>query len=66
MRVVVNTNVLISAALKENSLPETAVHLAVENHLLLKSAITEQELFITLTRPHLAPLIQPRFRDWLY
>jgi uncharacterized protein len=66
MRVVVDTNVFISAALKENSPPETAVHLAAESHLLIKSAITEQELFVTLARPRLMPLIEPHFRDWLH
>lgn len=66
MRVVVDTNVFVSAALKENTPPEMAVHLAVDSHLLLKSAITEQELFVTLDRPRLAPLIPPRFRDWLH
>lgn len=66
MRVVVDTNVFISAALKENSPPETAVHLAAENHQLLKSALTEQELFVTLDRPRLVPLIEAHFRDWLY
>jgi uncharacterized protein len=65
MRIVVDTNVFISAALKEKSPPETAVHLAAESHLLLKSAVTEQELFVTLDRPRLAPLIPPHFREWL-
>jgi putative PIN family toxin of toxin-antitoxin system len=65
MRVVVDTNVLISAGLKENSPPETAIHLIAASHLLLKSAITEQELFVTLTRPRLMPLIDSHFRDWL-
>jgi uncharacterized protein len=65
MRVVVDTNVFISAALKENSPPGTAAHLAAANHLLLKSMITEQELFVTLALPRLAPLIPRRFRDWL-
>jgi uncharacterized protein len=55
----------ISAALKENSPPGTAAHLVAASHLLLKSTITEQELFITLAQPRLAPLIPPRFRDWL-
>ena len=27
--------------------------------------VTERELFVTLARPRLAPLISPRFRDWL-
>ena len=65
MRVVVDTNVLISAALKEQSLPSMAVHLATESGVLLKSTITEQELFVTLDRPRLAPLIPSRYRDWL-
>jgi uncharacterized protein len=65
MRVVVDTNVFISAGLKEDSPPETAVHLVAASHLLLKSAITEQELFVTLARPRLMPLIDPHFRDWL-
>ncbi len=42
-----------------------AVHIVAESCLLLKSTITEQELFVTLARPRLAPLIPPRFRDWL-
>lgn len=65
MRVVVDTNVFISAGLKENSPPETALHLVAESHLLLKSTITEQELFVTLARPRLMPLIDLHFRDWL-
>ena len=65
MRVVVDTNVFVSAALKEKSLPGTAAHTVTESGLLLKSTITEQELFVTLARPRLAPLIPPRFRDWL-
>ena len=65
MRVVIDTNVFISAALKDRSPPSDAVHLAAERDLLLKSATTEQELFITLARPRLAPLIPSLFQDWL-
>jgi uncharacterized protein len=65
MRIVVDTNVFVSAGIKKNSPPATAVHLAAVSHLLLKSTITEQELFIALARPRLAPLIPARFRDWL-
>ena len=65
MRIVVDTNVFVSAASKEKSLPSTAVHILAESGLLLKSVITEQELFVTLARPRLAPLIPPSFRDWL-
>ena len=57
MRVVVDTNVFVSAALKEGSPPGTAAHLAAASHLLLKSTVTEQELFVTLARPRLALLI---------
>ena len=65
MRVVIDTNVLVSAALKEKSLPAMAAHIVAESGLLLKSTITEQELFVTLARPRLAQLIPPRFREWL-
>jgi putative PIN family toxin of toxin-antitoxin system len=65
MRVVVDTNVFISAALKERSLPSDAAHIAAQRDLLLKSAATEQELFVTLTRPRLAPLIPQRYFVWL-
>lgn len=65
MRVVIDTNVFISAALKEISRPGVAVHLVEESGVLLKSAPTECELFVTLARPRLAPLIPPHFLDWL-
>ena len=65
MRVVVDTNVFISAVLKGRSPPSDTVHLAAERDLLLKSATTEQELLITLARPRLAPLIPQRFLAWL-
>lgn len=50
MRVVVDTNIFVSAALKERSAPSDAVHLAAQRDLLLKSSSTEQELLITLRR----------------
>jgi len=65
MRVVIDTNVFISAALKHRSTPNDAVRLAAERHLLLKSTKTVQELFITLAWPRLAPLIPEHFRTWL-
>jgi uncharacterized protein len=65
MIVVIDTNVFVSAALKERSVPSEAVHLAAARDLLLKSSTTEQELFITLARPRLVRLIPPGFRDWL-
>jgi putative PIN family toxin of toxin-antitoxin system len=65
MRVVIDTNVLISAALKRNSLPFNAVRVAAERHLLIKSALTERELLVTLARPQLASLISSELRLWL-
>ena len=41
------------------------MHLTAASHVLLKSTITEQELFITLSPPRLASLIPPRFQEWL-
>lgn len=65
MRVVLDTNVFISAALNEQSLPGMTAHIAAESGVLLKSTITERELFVTPNRARLAALIPPRFRDWL-
>lgn len=65
MRVVIDTNVLVSAALKENSLPATAVHLALLRGTLLKSAPTEAELLRVLDRPYLVRLMSPRIRLWI-
>jgi uncharacterized protein len=65
MRVVVDTNVFVSAALKEQSFPGMAARIVAEHGRLLKSTVAERELFITLARPRLAPLIPLRFRDWL-
>jgi putative PIN family toxin of toxin-antitoxin system len=63
---VVDTNVFISAALKEKSQPAIAVRTVSTADLLLKSTTTEREVFIALARPRLAPLIPPRFRDRLH
>lgn len=60
MRVVVDTNVFISAVLKDQSLPALAVHLVQQRGSLLKSLATEEQL-----RPRLAPLIAPAARAWL-
>ncbi len=62
---IVDINAFVSAASKETLLPGTAVRIVAESGLLLKSVITEQELFVTLARPRLASLIPPSFRDWL-
>ncbi|HEX4111218.1 MAG TPA: putative toxin-antitoxin system toxin component, PIN family [Stellaceae bacterium] len=59
MRVVFDTNVFISAVLKDNSLPALAVNIVEQRDTLLKSDATEQQLFEVLTRPYLAPLLAP-------
>lgn len=65
MRIVVDTNVFVSAALKDRSLPAIAARQAVQHGTLLKSAATEQQLFEVIARPYLAPLISPASREWL-
>jgi putative PIN family toxin of toxin-antitoxin system len=65
MRVVVDTNVLVSAALKDKSLPSIAVHLVAQHSLLLKSAATEAQLFEVVARPYLAALVAPATLHWL-
>ena len=57
MRVVVDTNVFVSAALKDKSFPALALHVVGQRGMLLKSAATEHQLFEVLARPQLAALI---------
>jgi len=65
MRIVLDTNVRVSAALKQESMPGMAVP-AVERHGgLLTSADTEQQLFEVVERPYFASLIDPDTRGWL-
>src|SRR5438874_1241021 len=65
MRIVVDTNVLISAALKDKSVPALAIHLIEQQHILLKSPATERQLIEVSQRPYLAVLIAPSARAWL-
>jgi putative PIN family toxin of toxin-antitoxin system len=65
MRIVLDTNVLISAGLKQNSMPAMAVLVVERRGTLLKSIGTEEELFAVMERPYLAALIDTRMRDWL-
>src|SRR5260370_33504092 len=64
MRVVVDTNVFVSAALKDQSLPALAVHIVEERDVLLKSLATERQRFDVLARPHFALLIAPATHAW--
>jgi len=65
MRVVLDTNVFVSAALKDSSLPALAVRVAAQRGVLLKSDATERQLFEVLARPYLAALIAPAAHGWL-
>src|SRR5690242_2069516 len=63
MRLVVDTNVFVSAALKESSWPGQTIRLIGKYGGLLKSAAMEQELLDVLQRPRFAPKIAPVFLD---
>jgi uncharacterized protein len=65
MRVVVDTNVFVSAALKDTSLPALALHLVAQRGTLLKSDATEMQLFEVLARPQLAALIDQSSVEWM-
>jgi len=57
MRVVIDTGVLISAAIKTQTTPSIAVYRAMDHGVLLKSDSTEAELMDVIDRPYLARLI---------
>jgi uncharacterized protein len=65
MRIVVDTNAFVSAALKANSLPVIVVRWVDWHGGLLKSTATELEVLDVLRRPHLAAVTIPLFRDGL-
>jgi putative PIN family toxin of toxin-antitoxin system len=65
MRVVIDTNVFVSAALKQTSMPALAVRVVEQHGGLLKSVATERQLLEVLARPYLAPLISPVAAAWL-
>ena len=62
MRIVIDTGVLVSAAIKAQTVPNIAVHQAVQRGVLLKSSATEAELMDVIDRPYLARLIAPAAR----
>jgi putative PIN family toxin of toxin-antitoxin system len=65
MRIVVDTNVFVSAALRQGSLPALSLFLIERRCTLLRSAATEEELFEVIDRPRFARLVAPDFRAWL-
>ena len=65
MRLVVDTNVFVTAVLKESSLPFLVVRWIERNGGLLKSLATEQELLAVLQRPSIARVMSASFRAGL-
>lgn len=65
MRVVLDTNVLVSAVIKTNSTPFGVVRWIERNGGLLKSTATEHELLRVLARPHIAAVTASEFREGL-
>ena len=63
MRIVVDTNVFVSAALKESSWPGIVVRWVDQYGDLLKSKDTEAEVVEVLQRPRFTPLIPSFFLD---
>jgi putative PIN family toxin of toxin-antitoxin system len=63
IRAVVDTNVIVSAALKSSSLPRVALSWIDRHGCLLKTVVTEQELLLVLRRPHLAAVTAAFYRD---
>jgi predicted nucleic acid-binding protein len=60
---VVDTNVFVSAALKNNSLPFLVVRSIDRHDGRLKSAATEAQLLEVLARPYVAAATIPGFRE---
>lgn len=63
MRLVVDTNVFVSAALKHESWPGETLRWLVRHGGLLTSVATAEEVRAVLGRPRLAPKISPSFLD---
>ncbi len=61
LKVVLDTNVLISAGLKHNSFPSLAVRWMEQSGGLLKSKETEQEALAVLQRPRILSKLAPNF-----
>jgi uncharacterized protein len=63
MRIVVDTNIFASAALKQSSWPGEVVRWLDRYGGLLKSAATEAQVFEVLLRPYFVPRVSPSFID---
>lgn len=62
MRLVLDTNVFVSAILKANSLPFLAVDWVDQHGGLPKSAETERQLLDVIARPHIAAVTTGTYR----
>ena len=65
MRVVVDTNVFVSAVLKDSSFPAMALRLVERQGVLLKSEATECQLFAVLARPYPVDLVSRESLVWI-
>ena len=65
MRIVVDTNVFVSAALKASSWPGAVTNWLDEYGGLLKTSVTEREVFEVIQRPRLAGGIPQAYRGML-
>ena len=65
IRLVIDTNVFISAAIKSQSPPFLVVRWCQQHGVLLKSNATERELLDVLQRPSIVALTSPPLRDGL-
>jgi uncharacterized protein len=65
MRLVIDTNIVVSALLKAGSVPAIVLRLATQSHVIIKSIETEHEARATVQRPKLSSLIAPDAIHWL-
>jgi uncharacterized protein len=63
MRLVVDTNIFVSAALKDSSWPGTVVRWIEESGGLLKTAVTERQVIEVLQRPYFSSKLPPAYLD---
>jgi uncharacterized protein len=63
MRLVVDTNVFVSAALKHESAPGNTLRWVAQYGSLLKTSATEREVMLVLQRPYFAPKVAPFFLE---
>ncbi|HMR32512.1 MAG TPA: putative toxin-antitoxin system toxin component, PIN family [Geminicoccaceae bacterium] len=63
MRLVVDTNIFVSAALKQSSWPARTLRWAGEYGGLLKSSAAEREILDVLQRPRIASKLPPFFLE---